>query len=122
MTEGAALMFTSAFPPNKFAPRALRLSLWQDHGESQVKNGVDNVQWRRVAMNTLTKFVLGMMGQLRPKPAIGNTIQSISLPLPEKRGGLPLMEALAMRLIPRFCTGSIVLAASFKSSLGNLWD
>ena len=48
-------------------------------------------------MNTLTKFVLGMMGQLRPKPAIGNTIQSISLPLPEKRGGLPLMEALAMR-------------------------
>lgn len=42
--EGAALMFTSAFQPNKFALRSLRLSLWQVHGESQVKNGVDNVQ------------------------------------------------------------------------------
>ncbi len=44
MTEGAALMFTSAFQPNKFAPRALRLSLWQVHRESQVRNGVDNVR------------------------------------------------------------------------------
>jgi SagB-type dehydrogenase family enzyme len=48
-------------------------------------------------MNTLTKLVLGMMGQLRPKPAKGDTAISISLPPPEKRGGLPLMEALAKR-------------------------
>jgi SagB-type dehydrogenase family enzyme len=48
-------------------------------------------------MNTFTKLVLGMMGQLRPKPAKGNTATSISLPQPEKRGGLPLMEALAKR-------------------------
>lgn len=48
-------------------------------------------------MNTLTKFILGLMGQSRPKPAIGDTAQSISLPPPEKHGGLPLMEALAIR-------------------------
>ena len=48
-------------------------------------------------MNTLTKFILGMMGQLRPKPAIGDAATSIPLPLPEKRGGLSLMEALTIR-------------------------
>lgn len=48
-------------------------------------------------MNTLTKFVLGMMGQLRPKPVKGNAATSVSLPPPEKHGGLPLMEALARR-------------------------
>jgi SagB-type dehydrogenase family enzyme len=48
-------------------------------------------------MNTLTKLVLGMMGQLRPKPLKGNMVTTISLPPPEKSGGLPLMEALAKR-------------------------
>lgn len=48
-------------------------------------------------MNTLTKFVLGMMGQLRPKPAIGDTTNLISLPSPDQHGGLPLLEALAIR-------------------------
>ena len=48
-------------------------------------------------MNTLTKLALGMMGQLRPKPATGDPATSISLPAPEKHGGLPLMEALAKR-------------------------
>ncbi len=48
-------------------------------------------------MNTLTKLVLGMMGQLRPKPVKGDTATSISLPPPEKHGGLPLMEALVKR-------------------------
>jgi nitroreductase len=48
-------------------------------------------------MNVLTKLALGMMGQLRPKPAKGDTATSISLPPPEKHGGLPLMEALAGR-------------------------
>lgn len=48
-------------------------------------------------MNTLTKLALGMMGQLRPKPAKGDTATSISLPPPGKHGGLPLMEALARR-------------------------
>ncbi|GIK25911.1 MAG: McbC-like oxidoreductase for polypeptide thioester cyclization [Betaproteobacteria bacterium] len=48
-------------------------------------------------MNTLTKLALGMMGRLRPKPAVGDAATSIALPSPAKHGGLPLMEALAKR-------------------------
>lgn len=48
-------------------------------------------------MGTLTKLVLGMMGQLRPKPAQGNASPRIHLPAPDKNGGMPLMEALAKR-------------------------
>lgn len=48
-------------------------------------------------MNVLTKLALGMMGQLRPKPAKGNSATSILLPPPTKHGGLPLMDALARR-------------------------
>ena len=48
-------------------------------------------------MSTLTKLALGMMGRLRPKPATGDSQQSIALPPPEKQGGMPLMEALARR-------------------------
>src|SRR3990170_747023 len=48
-------------------------------------------------MNTLTKVALGMMGKLRPQPAKGDSATSISLPPPEKHGGLPLMEALSRR-------------------------
>jgi nitroreductase len=48
-------------------------------------------------MSTLTKLALGMMGQLRPKPAAGDSAPTIALPPPERRGGVPLMEALAQR-------------------------
>lgn len=48
-------------------------------------------------MTTLTKIALGMMGALRPKPATGGSATSISLPPPVMKGGLPLMEALALR-------------------------
>lgn len=48
-------------------------------------------------MNMLSKLALGMMGQLRPRPAKGNSPTSIVLPPPDKSGGLPLMEALARR-------------------------
>jgi len=48
-------------------------------------------------MSTLTKLALGVMGQLRPKPAKGDTLTSIPLPPPEKHGGVPLMEALVRR-------------------------
>jgi nitroreductase len=48
-------------------------------------------------MNSLTKFALGMMGQLRPKPAKGDPATSILLPPARKHGGLPLMDALARR-------------------------
>jgi nitroreductase len=48
-------------------------------------------------MSTLTKLALGMMGQLRPKPAQGEASETIALPVPQKEGGLPLMEALLKR-------------------------
>jgi SagB-type dehydrogenase family enzyme len=48
-------------------------------------------------MSTLTKFALGVMGQLRPRPARGDARSTIKLPAPDKRGGLPLMQTLARR-------------------------
>ncbi|MES2091102.1 MAG: SagB/ThcOx family dehydrogenase [Pseudomonadota bacterium] len=48
-------------------------------------------------MNTLTKLALGVMGQLRPKPVLGDATSTITLPAPDKTGGLPLMESLAKR-------------------------
>lgn len=48
-------------------------------------------------MSILTKFALGMMGQLRPRPARGDSATTILLPPPTKHGGLPLMDALARR-------------------------
>ena len=48
-------------------------------------------------MSTLTKLALGAMGQLRPKPAQGNAAARIALPVPDKTGGMPLMEAIAAR-------------------------
>jgi nitroreductase len=48
-------------------------------------------------MSTLTKFALGVMGQLRPKPAQGEASPKILLPAPVKEGGMPLMTALSRR-------------------------
>jgi SagB-type dehydrogenase family enzyme len=48
-------------------------------------------------MSTLTKLALGVMGQLRPRPARGDACATLKLPAPDKRGGLPLMQALARR-------------------------
>ena len=48
-------------------------------------------------MSTLTKLALGMMGQLRPKPARGDASPKIILPSPQKVGGMPLMEAISKR-------------------------
>ena len=48
-------------------------------------------------MSTLTKLALGVMGQLRPRPIKGDATPIIKLPAPDKRGGLPLMQALAKR-------------------------
>lgn len=48
-------------------------------------------------MSTLTKFALGLMGQLRPQPSRGDAAASIALPPPARQGGLPLMAALAQR-------------------------
>ena len=48
-------------------------------------------------MSTLTKLALGVMGQLRPRPARGDGRPSIKLTAPDRRGGIPLMQALAKR-------------------------
>jgi nitroreductase len=48
-------------------------------------------------MSTLTKLALGAMGRLRPLPAQGEAAATIVLPRPERKGGQPLMEALARR-------------------------
>lgn len=48
-------------------------------------------------MNTLTKLALGMMGQLRPQPARGDSASSIPLPPPKTHGGMHLFEALSKR-------------------------
>jgi SagB-type dehydrogenase family enzyme len=48
-------------------------------------------------MTAVGKLVLGMMGRLRPKPIVGDAASTISLPLVDHTGGLPLMETLARR-------------------------
>jgi len=69
-------------------------------------------------MGTLAKLALGMMGQLRPRPARGDAISSVSLPKPEQHGGMPLMDALARRQSAREFE-SRELPAELLSSL--LW-
>jgi hypothetical protein len=48
-------------------------------------------------MNTLTKLALGLMGQLKPAPALGDAAHTMKLPAARKRGGEPLMEVLRRR-------------------------
>lgn len=48
-------------------------------------------------MNPLTKLVLGTMGRLRPKPALGDAEPRIVLPAPDRAGGMPLMQAISER-------------------------
>jgi nitroreductase len=48
-------------------------------------------------MSTLTKVALGVIGQLGSRPAKGESGATIKLSAPDKRGGLPLMQAIAKR-------------------------
>lgn len=48
-------------------------------------------------MTTMSKFALGLMGKLRPLPSLGDAAPVLTLPPPDRLGGLPLMEALAAR-------------------------
>jgi SagB-type dehydrogenase family enzyme len=52
---------------------------------------------RDVAMNTLTKLALGLLGQIQPRPPLGDAATTVKLPPPAKKGGMPLMEALRQR-------------------------
>jgi SagB-type dehydrogenase family enzyme len=48
-------------------------------------------------MNTLTKLALGLIGQLKPLPAVGDATPLRALLPPSLTGGMPLMAALACR-------------------------
>jgi nitroreductase len=48
-------------------------------------------------MSTISKVALGVMGRLRPKPALGDAVKTIALPPATRTGGMPLMEAFAKR-------------------------
>lgn len=48
-------------------------------------------------MNTLTKMALGLLGQLNALPPIGDAASTTQLPPANTTGGLPLMQALALR-------------------------
>ena len=48
-------------------------------------------------MTTIGKLALGMMGRLRPKPALGDAAPTIALPPVDAHGGMPLLDALALR-------------------------
>jgi len=48
-------------------------------------------------MNALTKLALGLIGQLKPLPPVGDAASRRLLPPPTRSGGMPLMEALGHR-------------------------
>ena len=48
-------------------------------------------------MNTLTKMALGLIGQLKLQPAVGDAASTTYLPAANTTGGSPLMQALAQR-------------------------
>lgn len=48
-------------------------------------------------MNTLTKLALGLMGQLKPLPPVGDAARTRVLPPRSLSGGMPLMSALSSR-------------------------
>jgi nitroreductase len=48
-------------------------------------------------MNTLTKLALGLIGKLHSQAATGDAASIVQLPPADTSGGLPLMQALAMR-------------------------
>jgi SagB-type dehydrogenase family enzyme len=48
-------------------------------------------------VNTLTKLALGLMGQVKPRPPVGDASTASVLPPPTRAGGMPLMDALRQR-------------------------
>ena len=48
-------------------------------------------------MSTLTKMAMGLIGQLGPRPPVGDAAATTYLPAAHTTGGMPLMQALAQR-------------------------
>src|SRR5664280_131119 len=68
-------------------------------------------------MNTLTKLALGLMGELKPRPPVGDADQTIVLPAPVRSDGKPLMEALASRQSLREFAPEPLLAQTLSNLL-----
>jgi hypothetical protein len=54
-------------------------------------------QSARSTVNTLTKLAAGLVGQLKPREAAAPAAAVLRLPVPERTGGIPLLDALAAR-------------------------
>ena len=72
-------------------------------------------------MSTLSKLALGMMGQLRPRPATGDAATTIALPAPGRAGGMPLMQALALRRSSREFTRDALPLPLLSNLLWAAW-
>lgn len=72
-------------------------------------------------MSTLTKFALGMMGHLRPAPALAEGAHTMALPPPDRTGGLPLMAALARRHSSREFAKRALSAQQLSDLLWAAW-
>ncbi|RPH62089.1 MAG: SagB/ThcOx family dehydrogenase [Burkholderiales bacterium] len=72
-------------------------------------------------MGTLTKFALGVMGQLRARPATGDAATAIALPPAGREGGMPLMEAIALRRSSREFTGDPLPLPVLSNLLWAAW-
>ena len=68
-------------------------------------------------MNTLTKLALGLMGQLKPRPAPVGDTAAPPLPPPHLQGGLPLMDALRRRQSQREFAPDALNAQSLSNLL-----
>jgi SagB-type dehydrogenase family enzyme len=72
-------------------------------------------------MSTLTKLALGAMGRLRPRPAHGEGAATIALPAPQREGGMPLMQALALRRSAREYTPKALALPLLSNLLWAAW-
>lgn len=72
-------------------------------------------------MGTLTKLALGMMGQLRARPSTGDAATAIALPPAAREGGMPLMEAIALRRSSREFAGDPLPLPVLSNLLWAAW-
>ena len=83
-------------------------------------------------MNTVAKFAIGMMDELRPRPLKGDAIPKILFPPPQTKGGMLLVKALnnrqstrefASTVLPMPLLSNLIWAVSGfnRSGKGRTW-